>query len=840
MNLKAKKVKKAGLLLVLFYVSLSFVNRLEAQAIKGIVLDKEDGNGVPLVNIYNKRTSTGAITDFDGNYTLDLQGDRAKKDSIVFSCLGYDTRIVAVKDLKKASTIYLEKGAVSLNEVVLFAEGTSDYQDYLMQKIIKNKKFNDPGRIGKYQSLETSLLSVFLANLDDEIIRKRRFRKSEKAFIKDSDSTVMMPVLFTKEIIRHRIDKSDNLNESKILKIEQEGTLEQLSSLVKETINKKITQDINFYDDNIDLLGRSFQSPIGSNYKSHYKIHLSDSMNIDGVKHYEFLYYPKNEKSVAFDGSFLVDSESFALKKIDATLPALANINFIKKLNFDIEYDKTKDNVWYVKVQKTNTTFSFLSSKKKNGRFFSVQKNQKYSNFKLDFDATLALETEGFAETASENLVNTIGTAKLDSTEIKALSGIRKLKKNNHIKFLDRFGAMSLNGFYNMNKFDLGPYFDFYIKNGIEGSRFTLPIRTSEKMFDNFTVGGFLGYGAKDKKFKYGFNSKYKFRSDKNIIISANYFDDYNDVAGNRYLEFVRENPFSKGGGNVLSVFNDPSRLNFRLLRKKHVDVGLSYEPTENSRYLFRPFYEKYQDNEYNRFIQNGTEIDNYTSVGVLFDYRYSRARNYDQQFFSRIYFGTTKPVYHFTVEVGNNKITDLSRVSNNSEYYARLNVSMKKKFLIGPAFLKLYANVGYLIGKVPYPLLNNPSGNQSIGLARFNYNLLNPVSFSSDTYTNLHLSFNGGGFLFNKIPFISALNLRESLSFKSFYGSLRDEHNSFFKLPEGLEELRKEPYLELGIGVTNIFKVLRIEYVRRLNAGGFYDAISNKGALRFRIEVGF
>ncbi|MFT5673127.1 MAG: hypothetical protein ACI9JT_001772, partial [Polaribacter sp.] len=230
--------------------------------------------------------------------------------------------------------------------------------------------------------------------------------------------------------------------------------------------------------------------------------------------------------------------------------------------------------------------------------------------------------------------------------------------------------------------------------------------------------------------------------------------------------------------------------------------------------------------------------VEGFRSAGALIDIRYSQARNFDQQFFSRIYYGTTKPVYHVTAEVGQNKIIDNS--SDYSKYYARLNASVKKKFLLGATFIKAFVDAGYIFGEVPYPLLNNPSGNQSIGLARFNYNLLDPTSFSSDAYASLHLSFNGGGFIFNKISWLSNLNIRESMSFKAFYGTLRDNHSQFFAAPIGLVELGKEPYMEAGLGVGNIFKVLRIEYVRRLNSAAFFNQISSKHGVKLRIEVSF
>ena len=828
------------LILVLFLSS----SALFAQRLKGTVIDEKDGLPIPLVNVYIKGTSEGSTTDFDGKFKIKNTRNLTIRDSIVFSYVGYKVKTIGVKDFKPNSTIKLSDDAESLKTVVLSGKGFTKYEDYLMSQIIRNKRKNNPERITKSQFLETSILSVFLANLNKDIIEKRRFKKSAQAFIKETDSTVMMPILMSKEIKRHRIDEDNNINNEKILDIEQEGTLEQLSSLVKSTINQKITQNVNFYDENIDLLGRSFQSPIGSSYKSYYRMYLADSAMVDGVKQYKFEYYPKNEKSVAFDGHFWFESETFALTEIEATLPTVANVNFIKKLSFEVEYDKTKkDSTWYVKSQKSNTKFSFVNSKKnKESRFFFAQKHQKYSDFQLEFS-----KTDSLVATTNKSLFNAPisidmdnNTTELDSLELNAIKGIRTLKDNGWIKFLDRFGAMTLNGYYNLNKFDLGPYFDFYLKNGIEGSRLTLPLRTSAKFSEKFTVGGYVGYGTKDKDWKYGLETKFLLSNEKRTVLSAKYYDDFRTIAANRYIEFVQENPYSRGGGNILSVFANEDKLNFRMLRQKHLDVTLTHEATENARYLFRPFYERFEDNVFNSLTHNGVNQGGFRTLGMLVNLRYSKARNFDQQFFSRIYFGTTKPVYHLTAEVGHNKIINSPNNNEYSAFYARLNASMKKKFLLGSTFIKMYANAGYVLGKVPYPILNNPSGNQSLGLARFNYNLLNPTSFSSDVYANLHLSFNGGGFLFNKIPLLDRLNIRESMSFKAFYGKLNNNHNEFFELPSDLVELQDTPYMELGVGVANIFKVLRIEYVRRLNSGTFYDAISEKGGLKLRIEVSF
>ncbi len=833
MNQRVNKNNCEFLFLVFFLFSF---NLCIGQEFNGLIKDKEENTSLPFVNIYFKGTSIGVTSDLDGKFSISKKRS-IKSDSLIFSFMGYHTKTLSVNALNKNTVVFLKSEESQLKTVVLTAKELP-YTEYLMRKIIRNKKNNNPANVKKVTFKEVSLLAVYLSNLDEDILSSRRFRNYKEAFIRDKDSMVMMPVLFSKEIFSHTINKNKNIKTN--IFSEQKGTLEQLNSLIKTTINNKITQSVNFYDDNIDLLGRSFPSPISSNYKAYYRMILADSTFVNGVKHYQFEYYPKNEKNAVFDGSFWVDTNSYALTEIEASIPVEANVNFIKSLEIALKYKKVAGTYWMVSSQKTTTSFSFVSSKnKKNTSYFSVQKNQRFVDFnKSIVGITPTKSGLNSSVSGNSNALLLMDEVKLDAFEKKTLKGINQLKNNGFIKFVDRFGAMTLNGYYNLNTFDLGPYFDLYYKNGLEGSRFTIPLRTSKKMSKKFTVGGYLGYGNKDKKFKYGVNLKYLLPVDKRTVLTFDYFDDYKTITQNRYIKFIQENPYSSGGGNILSVFSSNDRLDYHLFRRKHFEFSVSYQNNQNSRLFFKPFYDSYEQNKFNPLIHNGIKIKGFKTIGLVTDLRYSKARNFDQQFFSRIYFGSTIPVYHLTVEVGSNQIVGSS--DRFSGFYTRLNASVKKKFLLGTSFIKLYMNAGCIFGKVPYPLLNNPSGNQNIGLARFNYNLLNPISFTSDVFTNLHLSFNGGGVLFNKVPILSSLNLRESLSFKAFYGKLRNNNSQFFKLPEGLKTISNQPYMELGIGVSNIFKVLRIEYVKRINTGSFYDGISIKGAIRLRVEVSF
>ena len=164
-----------GTMIILAVLSLSS-NKLFSQNITGTVVDINDNTTIPFVNIHIKGTTVGGITDIDGKFGIEYDMVRGEKDSLVFSFIGYATETMALNDYKKDAIVYMEREAEQLNEVVL-SNKALPYTDYLMGKIIESKNKNDPDRVKKVQFTETTLLSVYLSNIENGITEKKRFRK---------------------------------------------------------------------------------------------------------------------------------------------------------------------------------------------------------------------------------------------------------------------------------------------------------------------------------------------------------------------------------------------------------------------------------------------------------------------------------------------------------------------------------------------------------------------------------------------------------------------------------------------------------------------------------------
>ena len=110
----------------------------------------------------------------------------------------------------------------------------------------------------------------------------------------------------------------------------------------------------------------------------------------------------------------------------------------------------------------------------------------------------------------------------------------------------------------------------------------------------------------------------------------------------------------------------------------------------------------------------------------------------------------------------------------------------------------------------------NTRMRNQTWSLDEYKFSLMGYGEFAADRYLTLHARWNAGGLLFNLIPWVNRLNLREMFSLKMAYGALSPRHADVLTLPEGMHAPHT-PYIEVGAGIGNILRVLNVESVWRL-----------------------
>lgn len=813
-------IKSRGVCFCLLMVlNHSFAN---SQILKGQILDTDFNEPIPGVNVFIEDGSIGTSSDENGFF--EMEGNYTDQDILSFSSIGFEKYQILISSIsnKNEIQVLLHENQQLLNEVVVRPDDS--YEHWLMSQIIEHKNQNNPlNKTIDYQ-LQYQRKSVFLNNVSNGLTQAKMFANEQDAFLSLSDSTKAIPILISE--LKEEIINGEKGEERIILEQSSECLMPELQRSINTVLNEKVAGNINFYNNQTVLLSHGLPSPISSHYRMYYNIYIVDSVDNERVKKYKVDFTPKNKEGIAFEGYFWVDSSSFALTNIYAKLASSKSFNFVDAFETEVDYQELPKIGWYFKSQKTKAILGLASSE-----------DSTKSPINILFQNRIQYQYIQNAAIADSSVNIEMKIIPYDSLESHAYKGIGILKNNVWVKNIGRFSDMSLNGYYNINKIDIGSYMDIYRNNAIEGNRFTLPFRTSERWSKTFSMGGYLGYGLRDREFKYGAKFNYLLPFESRTTLMLKYDFDYYALTRDKFVEFIRENPFEGGGGNIASAITSQAP-NPYMIKQQKLSLTIERQLNNNIGILLRPFYERYYSNKHIPFESQGVQVNGFNNYGLLADMRFSFGQSFDDGFFYRIYYGNQKPVIHLSAIIG--QALFLREKQLVLQPYLHLNASIKNRLNFGRISIRSMLNIGYINGEIPYPLLHNPRGTRDLGFARYHYNLLYNSSFVADLYANLHISINGKGVLLSKVPLIKKLQLRESVSFKAFWGKLLGNHTNGIQIPDNLRAPNNEPYMEMGFGITNVFKVLRVEYVTRLNKSESFNQVSAKHGIRFRIEVSF
>ncbi len=795
---------------------------LWSQETKGIIIDTQSGKTIASASLWIKGTTKGTSSNAKGEFSLNVY----KNCILYFSSVGYENDSLTIGDVIPEFIVKkLTPKAMEIKEVLVTPNYSYDKQLY--KRIIKNKEENKKELTKVKFYTKDRITSVLLSTDSQTKWTNKNQLNQYKIAIDSNSSKQMLPVYVANEVIK--VEQQIKTITTQTINKKKEGIFPMLNQQIESLVLSKIAIDFNFYKNQIVILDRGFISPLSNNALLYYNIYLSDSLEIDGQNFYKFRFYPKNQHAIVFDGHMWVEDGSFALCELQASLPPNANLNFIKNLKVTVNYRKTENDVWFYNQQQVTLRFSLNTSTTKDkdndlpaGEFF-IQKKTLYN-------------PKGETTIKTNNLFNTAKPLTINTIENKTIENIHQIKNNPVVRNIDNIGGLLLSGYYSKGIIDIGPSFDMYATNRVEGDRYTLPLRTNEHLFKNISLGGFLGYASKTEELKYGGQIQIGLTADKSHILSLKYTDEYYNVSDSKFINFVKENPFSRGQNNLITAITAGVRNPYIIGKKKIEAIYESHH--KDFDLVLNPYHHTNSSTPFIPFIENTQYYDTYYNYGVLLNFRFSFDQTYNQLYFSRLYYTNLKPVINLSFDYG--KAYTPHSSERISTHYLHTHISMKMRFNFGISYIKLMANAGYIYGDVPYTMLETPAGSQSLGFARFSYNLLNQASYAHNLYTNIHLNINGGGFILNHIPIIEQWQWREMASLKCYYGTLSSNYNGMFTIPNSYNHQLSEPYTELGIGVSNIFRILRIEYIRRLSNERNINSLSSKQGVRIGIEISF
>ncbi|MCW3120597.1 MAG: hypothetical protein JWQ38_89 [Flavipsychrobacter sp.] len=782
--------------------------------INGKVVDANTGEGIPFAPVFFYHTQSGTAADLDGNFVFNLE--KLPADTLRIEALGYKSanRILRSSQHDYNFIIDMERSTAALAEFVFHAG--EDPAIVLMRKVIEKKPDNNPDKVENYQYKAYNRLEADLQRLTKSQFAKMPILKSY-TFVFDnldtqSEAKPYLPLYLTETISdyyfrAHPKKQREFIKATMVKGVNNENVDKYLGSLY---------QNINIYRNYIPVFDKKFVSPISNEGLFYYKYKIIDTQKAYGYNIILVQFRPKREGENCFVGDFWVVDSVYAIQRMSMDVPKLANINWVNKVSLYQEFAPV-DSFWFCTKDKFIAEFSAYNSKKLPGMI--GRKTTTYHNIKINDPETAKILDD---PQYKEDIIRS-DSARKHSDEWWATSRPDTLSKNEKAiyKMVDTINSMHVTTVYkntitflssgvkDFGPIQLGPYYYIYSKNPVEGHRFRFSFGTPRSI-KNAHYTGYVAYGTRDKEVKYGGTGLWILDRHPRMYLYGSYAHDINPPVINQD-QLATDNIFSslfrKPGVKWKLAFKDDARFEFykeyfggfsHKLILQHSDFT-PYDPLPYRGIFFDKF---------------GKQTTNVVSSEVGLELRYAYKEKYVEGQYLRLNIGSKYPVLDLEITAG------LKDLLNSGYDYQKARFSISESINVPPlGHISYRLFTGKYFGKLPYPLLEIHPGNDFLYYNQFAFEMMNTYEFISDEYAGFNFEHNIGGGIFNHIPAVKKLKLRQFWTAKGVIGSLSPE-NQQLNLTKGapfFRTLKGDPYLEIGTGVSNILEVFRLDFVWRV-----------------------
>ncbi|MCE1198249.1 MAG: DUF5686 and carboxypeptidase regulatory-like domain-containing protein [Marinilabiliales bacterium] len=803
-DLAAIRVKRKALQLFLFFLVLSTLTFAQKTVVSGKVTESKTGEPIPYATVVFKGTYIGTMTDLNGNFNLSTLTPTA---SVEISCIGYKKKEIPVKAKTSAKlTIALDDDMIMTGEVVV--KPGENPAIPLFKKILDHKKENNPSNFPSWHSRLYSKTEVDIKNVDKSLRTKKLLKSFDFVFdyidSLKTEGKAFLPVFFSETF-------SNYYHQEGSAKDREEIVANKASGMTSNMITKftgKVYEGLNPYDNYLMISDVSMISPMNGLGLQFYKFYLLDSLKKEGKTYYELSFKPRNPQSPAFKGSMWVESESFALTKIDLQLSEKANINFVNNFKYAVEFEKAGDR-WTPKKESIVLDVDIQKNQKSKRIGIIGRKTNFYEDFtfgqvavapKLDANDQITVHDD--AMNKDEKFWENSRPMELQKREFGIYKMVDSIKHVPLYKTATEYVYMFYYGYRDLGKIELGQYYSFYSHNPVEGDRFKLGARTTLKFDKNLRLNGYAAYGNNDKEFKYGGGFEYYFSKKPKDYLSLQYKHDY-DVLGKSKNAFMMDNILNtllnKRPYNKLNLSNK-LEINY----EKEWFSGFSNKFTFNNTELFSGPFVKFE-------TPAGTILPNIRYSELTLNTRYAPNEYYVQDGFERSNFENSRPIFNVNLTAG------LKGFMGGQYNYYKADAQINQKLLLHPLGFSYYSlQVGKIWGDVPFPLMKIHEGNDTYAYDILAFNMMNMQEFVSDQYASLFIEHHFQGFFLNKIPLFKRLKWRELVGVRALYGNYDPAKHAEMLFPTGMKGLQNSSYTEFSVGLENIFKVLKIMGVWR------------------------
>jgi hypothetical protein len=817
---------------IVFFCYFLLQNAVNAQiTVKGKLTDASTGEAVPFANVFIRnsgKVGTGVNTDFDGYYNIKVS---SPQDSIIASYIGYKDKGKLVSSGKNENGVYilnfqLETSESTLNEVRLTSGEDPAYG--VMRKVLANKDKHDKRKLPQYDQEVYTKIELDIDNVADKFSKRKPVQKVMAAIdstggLTGEDGKPLIPIFMSESISRYYVQNNPDRTKEIILKTKIDGVGLNDNSSVSQIIGSSF-QEYNFYKNWMNIFAKDFVSPLADSWKSNYDYFLADTVVVSDRWCYKIEITPHRKEDLAFEGIIWIDTTSFALKQIDVGVDKRVNVNFLEKMRIQQELDSTALGPWLpiktrvmVNVAQVNkNTAGLLAKFYTSNRDIVLNKRYPLKFFQqqteVKEDAHLkARDPQFWAQARHDSLT---------PAEIKTYALIDTIKQVPVVKAYSNIIAVISSGYYTWRKIDVGNYTFFYAFNDVEGHRIMPGFRTNEFFSTKFELKAYGGYGTQDQRFKYYGRLRYipyrKLWTE--IGVESSY--DITQFA-------VNPDGVAVPGAFLASLnfFSVSKRTPFyRLDNNAYIQRDIIKGVTQKVRFRNIQFEQIGQHFAYYTQYERGTASPantNFNITELTFETRLAK----DERFYFignyRTSLGTAKlPVVTLRYTRG------FAGLLGGDFDYHKFAVAFEQNLGLGTLGRSYYVlTASYTPSRVPYPLLEVHLGNRGYFYNFYGFGLMNFLEFVSDQHIGLNYEHNFSGLLFNRLPLFRKLKWRTFVAANMLVGSLRDENR--YLIPDKFPDtdiqivrpnaLDYRPYVEVGYGISNILKFLRVTFLHRL-----------------------
>lgn len=695
----------------------------------------------------------------------------------------------------------------------------------LIEKIRRDQHKGDPRNLNHYSYDQYDKISLGLLDISEEDLNSH---ESLKSYL---DTTAyghrqMLKVLLNERASTILYSGREKEKKTAVRGKTSHGLSEMFDIGNVEVVLDDFLREIDIYDNDITLMSNKFPSPLSSAGNIHYRYFIADTLDVEGTRCIQLTFMPRNPASFSFSGNLYVevgDTTGF-IRKVSMKVPRTVNINFVDNLHIEQLYEKDSSGYRHKVSDRLNLDICFL----KGTQSFSADRTSIYENFsdKIRTDLYKAYEAVGpYIEIGSPSdthgdLLTYMRGDNLSDAEANMNTFMGNLREYPFFYWAEKVLVVLVTGYIKTgknSKFDIGPINTLISTNPIEGVRLRIGGMTTANLSSHWFANGYLAYGTSDRKWKYKGQLEYSFTQKKyhsrefpvNSIRLTHMYD--MDMIGQHYLFTNSDN-----------VFLSLKRMKDKLATYRHL-TRMEYELELPNSFSFSFWGEhiKQDASPWLPFVRgDGSLVPYYRRTSIGMSIRYAPGEKFIQDKNTRVAVNHDTPIFQFIQEWGPKAFRGCHYSICKSELSA-----WKRFWFSSFGYLDALMKGGIIWSQVPYTELLWPNANLSYTIQPESYSLMNPMEFAMDRYVSCDLTYWGNGVLLNRIPLIRKLKLREVVGFKCLYGNLSrrnnpDLHPDLFRFPSDahVSIMGNTPYMEASVGLDNIFKILRVDYVWRLS----------------------